>query len=82
MCHDVPRHQLIQDLRRSANLPDEAGPELDALIEECDTLRFAPGASGEDGRDAGAAVPPALAERARGLIEDRMRGVDESGDAS
>lgn len=60
-----------------AALPDEGGAELDALIAECDTLRFAPGASRAGEGDG--SLPPALQERARRLIEERLRSIDEVG---
>jgi len=59
-----------------AELPDEAGAELDALIAECDTLRFAPEASGAQG----AGVPLALQERARRMIDERLRSIDDVGE--
>ncbi|MEZ4352645.1 MAG: BatD family protein [Myxococcota bacterium] len=49
-----------------AELPDEAGPEFDALIAECDALRFAP----EDAARA-RTLPPALADRARRFVAER-----------
>jgi hypothetical protein len=57
-----------------AALPEEADAEFDALISECDALRFAPGAaSGAGGGESGAAVPTALADRARRFVADRAR---------
>ena len=44
-----------------AALPDQATPEFDALISECDALRFAPSTSG-------GALPPALIERALAFV--------------
>lgn len=55
-----------------AAFPDEATGSLDAILAECDALRFAPGAG------AGGAVPAALAERARRWIEARC--VAEAGE--
>lgn len=61
--------------------PDEASPEVDALLADCDALRFAPGVgagtragSGAESSSAGArrAVPSALAERARRWVEARQ----------
>ncbi len=46
-----------------AAFPDESTAALDALLAECDALRFAPGAAG--------AVPASLAERARQWIDAR-----------
>ncbi len=51
-----------------AAFPDEATPALDALLAECDALRFAPGAAG--------GVPGTLAERARSWIEERRAAVE------
>lgn len=45
--------------------PDEASSELDALVAECDALRFAPDAAAGGKRT----VPEDLAARARALIE-------------
>ena len=57
-----------------AALPSEAGVELDQLIAECDTLRFAPTSKpGAQQAEGGPAVPVALRERARRLIADRMK---------
>lgn len=55
-----------------AALPEEATEAVDALLAECDAVRFAPGAGA-----AGGAVPPALAERARRWIEARRAAVAE-----
>jgi hypothetical protein len=62
-----------------AALPEEGGSELDALIAECDALRFAPvsGTGGATGAN-GPAVPPELAERARRLLEARLRSIDSA----
>ncbi|MCA9506382.1 MAG: BatD family protein [Myxococcales bacterium] len=49
-----------------AELPEEAGAEFDALIAECDALRFAP----EDSARA-RTLPPALADRARRFVAER-----------
>lgn len=54
-----------------AAFPDESTASLDALLAECDALRFAPGAGG----GAGAALPATLAERARQWIEARRAAV-------
>jgi hypothetical protein len=54
-----------------AAFPDESTASLDALLAECDALRFAPGAGG----GAGAALPASLAERARQWIEARRAAV-------
>ena len=57
-----------------AALPSEASPEFDQLIAECDTLRFAPTSKrGAQQAEEGPAVPPALRERARRLIANRMK---------
>ena len=56
-----------------AAYPDEATPALDALLAECDALRFAPGA-GASGQ-AGSGIPEMLALRARRLIEERQARV-------
>lgn len=50
-----------------AAYPDESTPALDALLAECDALRFAPGATGD--------VPAPLAERARRWSEERRAAV-------
>lgn len=50
-----------------ATMPEAATGEYDALIAECDALRFAPG--GEQ-----AAVPEALAQRARTFVEALAAG--------
>jgi hypothetical protein len=47
-----------------AALPEEADAEFDALIAECDALRFAPQASGTR-------LPVELAERARRFVSER-----------
>ncbi len=60
-----------------AAYPDEATPALDALLAECDALRFAPGA-GESGQP-GSGVPETLVLRARRLIEERQAGVAAAG---
>lgn len=52
-----------------AELPEEAGPAFDALLQECDALRFAPDASGK------AALPSELVERGRALVAVRAAGV-------
>ncbi len=56
-----------------AAFPDEATPALDALLAECDALRFAPGAGGSG--PSGSGVPEALGLRARRLIEERQAAV-------
>lgn len=56
-----------------AALPEEATDVVDALLAECDAVRFAPGS----GAGGGGAVPPALAERARRWIEARRAAVVE-----
>ena len=48
-----------------AEFPEEAGPDLDVLLQECDALRFAPDASGSGGRAS------ELLERARVLLAAR-----------
>lgn len=54
-----------------AALPSEATADLDALIAECDALRFAPVAEADrDQNMEGLAVPPDLQDRARRLITD------------
>ena len=56
-----------------AALPEEADAEFDALISECDALRFAPGqASSAGGGESVGAVPAALAERAQRFVSDRV----------
>jgi len=55
-----------------AELPNEAGPAFDRLISECDTLRFARGA-GASTFESG--VSDSLRERARQLVDERMRSV-------
>ncbi|MFO0687997.1 MAG: BatD family protein [Myxococcota bacterium] len=60
--------------------PHEASAEVDALLAECDALRFAPGAGG--GRGAGGGVPDALARRARQLIEDRLAAASKAASTS
>jgi hypothetical protein len=62
-----------------AELPNEADAELDGLIAECDTLRFAPSSerSGE-GDDSGPGMSSSLRDRARRLIADRMKRSNES----
>lgn len=49
--------------------PGLASTELDAIVAECDALRFAPAGTGRAGGGAGSAV---LADRARGLVEARL----------
>ncbi|MBJ21792.1 MAG: hypothetical protein CL933_20485 [Deltaproteobacteria bacterium] len=58
-----------------AALPEEADAEFDALIAECDALRFAPEASGAD-------LPAALASGARRFLSRRRDGAkpDAEGD--
>lgn len=56
-----------------AAFPDEATPALDALLAECDALRFAPGAGGSS--PSGSGLPEALGLRARRLIEERQAAV-------
>ena len=52
-----------------ATLPEEADDDYDALIAECDALRFAP--------DAGAAgLPAGLVERARRFVSQRRAGTN------
>ena len=60
-----------------AAYPDEATPALDALLAECDALRFAPGVGGSG--PSGSGVPEALALRVRNLIEERLSVVAVSG---
>ncbi|MFK7898137.1 MAG: BatD family protein [Myxococcota bacterium] len=48
-----------------AAFPGEDGPAVDALLQECDALRFAPEGTGE------AKLPRALVERAEALIAER-----------
>ncbi len=50
-----------------ATLPEEAGPEFDALIAECDALRFAP----RDETGDRPPLPSRLAEGARRFVADR-----------
>ena len=50
-----------------ATMPEAATGECDALLAECDALRFAPG--GEQ-----AAVPEALAQRARTFVDALAAG--------
>jgi hypothetical protein len=62
-----------------AALPSEAGSEIDQLIAECDTLRFAPtSTSGTPDAKGGSALPVALQKRARRLIADRMKLAGDS----
>lgn len=56
-----------------AALPEEAGPEFDRLIEECDALRFAPVGTGTEGGNVGAGLPEPLRERARRFVADRQQ---------
>jgi hypothetical protein len=57
-----------------ATLPSEGGREIDQLIAECDTLRFAPASKSDiPGAKGGSALPPDLQERARRLIADRVK---------
>ena len=60
-----------------AAYPDEATPAHDALLAECDALRFAPGVGGSG--PSGSGVPEALALRVRNLIEERLSVVAVSG---
>ncbi|MFP6655828.1 MAG: BatD family protein [Myxococcota bacterium] len=56
-----------------AELPDEAGMEMDQLISECDTLRFA--RASEEGRpssDKGRLLPAPLRDRTRQLLRLRL----------
>jgi hypothetical protein len=62
-----------------ATLPSEGGREIDQLIAECDTLRFAPTSKSDiPGAKGGSALPPDLQERARRLIADRMKRAGDS----
>jgi len=62
-----------------ATLPSEAGSEIDQLIAECDTLRFAPTSkSGAPNSKDASALPADLQERARRLIVDRMNRIGDS----
>jgi hypothetical protein len=62
-----------------AALPSEASTELDTLIAECDTLRFAPALGTAAGQTEGSpSIPPDLQERARHLIADLIKQDGES----
>ena len=62
-----------------AELPNEADAELDGLIAECDTLRFAPRSERSGERDdSGPGMSSSLRDRARRVIADRMKRADES----
>jgi len=68
-----------------AAAPDEATPALDALLAECDALRFAPGSrsasaseSAGSAQRSGKGVPAPLAERARRWIDERRAAVAEA----
>ncbi|MBK7948224.1 MAG: BatD family protein [Deltaproteobacteria bacterium] len=61
--------------------PEEASAEVDALLAECDALRFAPGAGGGAGGAAGG-LPEPLASRARELIDDRLAAATAAASAS
>ena len=58
-----------------AELPSEAGPAFDQLISECDTLRFARGAKGEDrdSQEETRILSESLRDRTRHLLRDRMK---------
>jgi hypothetical protein len=57
-----------------AELPSEAGPVVDQLISECDTLRFAPGSeAGTPRSGSSGSLSESLRDRARELIHDRMK---------
>jgi hypothetical protein len=57
-----------------AELPSEAGPAVDQLISECDTLRFAPGSEkGTSRSGSSGSLSESLRDRARELIHERMK---------
>jgi hypothetical protein len=61
-----------------AALPEEADAEFDALIAECDALRFAPASStSERSGDGASGLPTALVERARRFVADRSRAAKQ-----
>jgi len=64
-----------------AELPEEASQDLDALIAECDTLRFAAGAGASTAREqVSGQVPDSLRERAVNLVAERSKsGPGQSG---
>jgi hypothetical protein len=67
-----------------AELPEEASPALDALIAECDTLRFAAGGGTSTARDQESGqMPESLRERAANLVVERSKtGPAQSGGAA
>jgi hypothetical protein len=70
-----------------AELPSEAGPAVDQLISECDTLRFArESGTGTPRSDTSGSLSESLRDRARQLIHERMKlppdGANSSSDAN
>ena len=74
----LPKEEAAGALGRAlrellAELPDEAGPDFDQLISECDTLRFARGSgSGSANSDAAGPLSESLRDRARQLLKGRL----------